>query len=102
MAYHLFEVAGERWTSADYTLTEMVAMEGRTRLKWWSTDFANEAESQRAAIETWYMRTADADGAAKRAGELTAGQIRVTLVDGDGIPDQFTNGIPDPKATGTA
>jgi hypothetical protein len=104
MAYHTFQVAGETWTSDDYTLAEMVAMEGRTRVKWWSMDLANEAEAQRAAIEAWYRRTApDDDDAAKRAGALTAGQIRVTRVDGDSLPETFTNGIPtpDPKETTT-
>lgn len=92
--YHEFRVAGEQWTSDDYTLNEMITIEQATQFKWWSLDLAGEAGIQRAAIEAWYRRTMSDDDAAKKAGELTARDIRVTRVEGDDLPDNYNNGIP--------
>lgn len=92
--FHEFDISGEKWTSEDYTLAEMVDIEQRTQFKWWGLDFSGEAGIQRAAIEAWYRRTMPDDDAAKKAGELTARDIRVRRIEGDDLPDNYHNGIP--------
>lgn len=93
-AFYEFAVDGEKWTSEDYTLAEMVTMETATGYKWWLLDFEHEASPQRAAIVAWYRRNMTEDDAGKAAGILTARDIRVRRIDGDDLPNVFENGIP--------
>lgn len=100
---HLFRVDGEEWTSEDYTLDEMVAVEKRTGIVWGGLRPDREAEHARAMVIAWYSRNMP-DEAEKRAGALTSRQFRVTEMDDDDRPAEYRDGIPvvDPKAVGGA
>lgn len=96
------EVDGDTWTTQDYTLDEMVAVEKRTGFQWGGLRPHSEAEHARALIIHWYARTGPVDDAEKRAGVLTDRQVRVTEMPDDDRPAQHNDGIPvvDPKADG--
>jgi len=103
----LFRVEGpdgpREWTSEDFTLDEMCMAENDTRLKWDYLDPTTEAEARRAMIAVFFNRAVPLDEAKKRAGALTARQVRVEKV-ADDRPMEFGDGLPvvDPKDDGAA
>lgn len=90
------------WTSDDYTLDEMVAVEQTCKFKWSYvvSSAKDEAETARALIVHWLARRVDLDAARKQAGALTNRQVRVEQVEDDDRPIEWADGLPvvDPKA----
>jgi hypothetical protein len=90
------------WTSDDYTLDEMVAVEQTCKFKWAYVvgSATGEAESVRALIVHWLARRVDLATAQKQAGALTNRQMKVEVVEDDDRPIQWEDGLPvvDPKA----
>ncbi len=99
-----FKVDGVgEWSSDDYTLDEMSAVEKRAGYMWFYLigNAKREAECTRALIVQWLARTApDLDAAAEQAGALTGRQVAITEVGDDDRPIQYEDGLPvvDPKA----
>lgn len=89
------------WTSDDYTLDEMVAVEQTCKFKWAYvvSSAKDEAETARALIIHWLARRQDLAAAQKQAGALTNRQIRISAVEDDDRPIQWEDGLPvvDPK-----
>jgi hypothetical protein len=91
------------WTTDDYTLDEMVAVEQACKFKWSYViaSAKDEAETARALVVHWLARTApDLEAAQKRAGSLTNRQVKVEQVEDDDRPIEWEDGLPvvDPKA----
>lgn len=101
-AHILFEIADQKFTQLDLTGAEVEAIEKRFGIDWVEIrPIGNMAH--RLAMLTALVARSDPEGAAAKVGAMTVGELEaaVTYHPGqDDLPDDYVDGLPDPKAAG--
>jgi len=97
----VFTVDGQKFSTADLTLDEVVAVEQATGVGWYALNPVESAAQARALLVEIYARTRSRDEAKKIVGALTVRDAARSIdwENDDDRPIEFENGIPvvDPK-----
>lgn len=99
----LFSVGDRKFTHLDLTGAEVEAIEKRFGIDWVEIRPIGVMAHRLAMLGALLARELGAEAAAAKVGAMTVGELEeaVTFVPGqDDLPDDYVDGLPDPKAAG--